>query len=226
MTSLTIEPSRAVGESGVVVLQGIGWEGYETILRIVGERRSPRLLYRLGDLVMMSPSRPHERRSERLGLFVMEIATGLRISCCPTAMTTFQREDLDHGIQGDKTFYLVNEPRIRGKDLIDLTVDPPPDLVIEIEVTHSAKEAVAIWSQLEVPEIWVYKEKAGTLRILARGENGSYVDSKTSVSFPFLHSIEIAEWINRPETIAESDWQLQVRDWVQNTLAPRRAAGA
>ncbi|CAN5909252.1 Uma2 family endonuclease [soil metagenome] len=225
MASATLEPSSAVGESGVV-LHGIGWDGYETIMKLVGDRRYPRLLYRQGNLIMMSPSRPHERPSERLGLLVMEIAAGLRIPCCPTAMTTFRRADLDQGIQGDKTFYLDNEARIRGKDEIDLMVDPPPDLVIEVEITNPAKHAVAIWSQLGVPEIWVFKGKSGSLRFLLRQADGTYAESETSASFPFLKSNEVAEWINRPETIAESEWLLQVRDWVRHTLAPRRAAGA
>ncbi len=225
MTSLTIEPSRAVGEPGVVV-HAIGWEGYETILRLVGERRSPRLLYSQGDLIMMSPSLSHELFAERFGILILEVSAGLRIPCRPTAMTTFRREDLDRGIEGDKTFYFANEPRIRGRKKIDLTIDPPPDLAIEVEITHQSETALSIWKQLGVPEIWDFKGRTGNLRFYLRGEDGTYAESKTSMVFPVLTSNEVAEWVNRPETIAESEWLLQVRDWVRDTLAPRQAAGA
>ncbi len=205
-----------------VVLRAVGWAGYRALLRLRGEKSVPRMTYLDGDLWLMSPSFSHERLAERLGLFVMVVVEELDIPCTPAGHTTFRRKKKRGGVEGDKTFYLANEGRIRGKENIDLRFDPPPDLAIEAVYTHGAAPAVEVWRRFRVPEIWACDEDR--LRILAIGADGRYAESGMSIAFPFLTATEVFEWVSRPQTCSETDWIKDVRRWVRKVLV-RRVGG-
>jgi Uma2 family endonuclease len=167
----------------------------------------------------MSPSFFHESLAERLGTFVVEIAIGLRIPYLPAGQTTFRQLAKQGGVESDKSFYFANRARVRGKKRLHLQVDPPPDLVIEAVDTHDAEASVEVWRRFGVPEIWVCDESK--LRILIRQPDGSYVESDTSVIFSFLTKGEIHDWITRSSETEEMDWALELRQWIQDVLAPR-----
>jgi Uma2 family endonuclease len=203
-----------------VVLSGIDWKGYSTMLRLRGERGIPRMVYLDGELFLMSPSFSHERLKTRLGLFVMVIVEELDIPCVPSGQTTLRRRKKRGGVEGDESFYLANEARIRGKDQIRLRADPPPDLAIEAVYSHGAEAAVEVYRRLGVPEVWVCDEDG--LAILVPGNDGRYAGSPTSRSFPFLSAKEIAEWVRRPQTESETRWLKDLRRWASETLPARR----
>ena len=52
---------------------------------------------------------------------------------------TCDRQDLARGLEPDQCYYIQNEGKVWGKDHIDLQIDPPPDLAIEIDITSSSK---------------------------------------------------------------------------------------
>jgi Uma2 family endonuclease len=214
-------PARAssAGWDRCVVLRFIGWSGYRTMLRVRGERNSPRMIYLDGDLWLMSPSFSHERPAERLGLLVMIVVEELDIPCVPAGHTTFRRRKRESGVEGDKTFYLTNEGRVRGKRDIDLRVDPAPDLVIEAVYTNSAAPAEAVWRRLGVPEIWTCDEDR--LRIQVRQADGGYVESESSLALPLLGAGEVFDLVNQPQTASETDWIKGARRWVREILVPR-----
>jgi Uma2 family endonuclease len=220
----TITPpteTSAEASDDCVVLHGVDWKGYTSLLRIRGDRPSPKMVYLDGDLYLMSPDYPHEFLKERLGLFVMVVVEELDIPCIPAGETTFRRRKKKGGVEGDKTFYLANVARIRGKrhENLHLRHDPPPDLVVEAVNTHEADEAVEVWRRFGVPEVWVCDHQS--VRILVLQPDRSYAGSNSSASFPFLTAAEIFEQVNRPETESETAWVKDVRRWVRETLPPR-----
>jgi Uma2 family endonuclease len=218
----TLTPKRRTTLDGdqCVEMRGIDWKGYLTILRLRGERGRPKIVYLDGDLYLVTTSFPHERLAERLGIFVLEVVVALDIPCNPAGQTTFQRQKKKGGVEGDKTFYLANEARIRGKNDIDLQTDPPPDLAIEAVFTHAAQAAVEVYRRFGVPEVWLCDTEG--LRILSLQEDGQYAEVAASAAFPFLTAAEIFSWVGRPQTVSESQWVKEVRLWVRETLIPRR----
>jgi Uma2 family endonuclease len=218
----TTIPNRSTTIPGdqCVEMREIDWKGYVTMLRLRGERPIPRMIYLDGSLFLVSPSFPHERLAERLGIFVIEVVVGLDIPCVPAGGTTFRRRKKRGGVEGDKTFYLANEARVRGKEKIDLRTDPPPDLAIEAVYTHAAA-AVEVYRRLGVSEVWLCDEEG--LHILVLRANGRYAESEASAAFPFLTEGEIFSWVGRPQSVSETEWVKEVRRWVRDTLAPRRA---
>lgn len=218
---VTTIPDRLApfAEDQCVEWHGLDWKGYVTMLRLRGERHIPRMIYLDGSLYLVTTSFPHERLAERLGLFVMVIVEELDIPCVPAGQTTFRKRKERGGVEGDKTFYLANEARVRGKDKIDLRVDPPPDLAIEAVRTHAATAAVEVYRRLGVPEVWICDDKR--FRILVRQANGRYAEAGASAAFPFLSPGEIDEWVRRPQTVPETEWLKEVRRWVRDTLPAR-----
>ncbi len=131
MATAIIESTREAEGDQCVEFPAIGWKGYLTLLRLRGERSTPRMVYLDGTVWLMSPTFPHERLKKRLDQFVDEIVVGLEHPCIAAGSTTFRRRAKKGGVEGDETYYLANEARIRGKEKISLKTDPPPDLAIE-----------------------------------------------------------------------------------------------
>jgi Uma2 family endonuclease len=226
VTSLSqIDARRAIqsprNEDGdqCVAFRDVGWEGYSALLRVRGDRSFPRLVYLDGTVWLMSPSFPHERLQKRLGWVVDVIVEELEIPSVAAGSTTFRRRSKRGGVEGDQSYYLANAKLIRGKDKIDLTVDPPPDLAIEAVYSHDADAAIAVWRRLKVREVWVCDE--GEFRILVLQPNGRYAGSPTSASFPFLSAAEVSDWVCRPQTSRDFEWLKPFRAWVKRTLGPR-----
>ena len=202
-----------------VTMSGIGWKKYRALLRLRGDGSRPRMIYLDGDLYIVSPSQPHERWNLCLGTFLSEVIIGLRIPCLRTGQTTFRRRGKRGGVEGDQTYYFANEPRVRGKSQIDLRIDPPPDLAVEVVYKNPADAALKVYRRLGVPEIWVYVEDR--LAILLRQANGEYKESETSRAIPFLKAVEIFDQARQLEGMSELEWMEGVRRWVREVLVPR-----
>ncbi len=122
----------------------VGWAGYQSLLKLVEDRRV-RVTYDRGHVEIMSPNPKHERKKSLLGQFVRMLARELHVPLMPMGSTTWNREDVDKGLEADESFYLGDLERIHDPDNIDLAIDPPPDLAIEIEITRSALERIGIY---------------------------------------------------------------------------------
>ncbi len=202
-----------------IEMWGIGWKGYKAVLRLRGRDVLPRMIYLDGDLWLMSPSFFHELLAERLGSFAIDVFVGLGIPYIPAGHTTFRRLAKRGGVEADKCYYLANEARVRGKEKIDLRVDPPPDLVIEAVHTHKATAAIEVWRRFGVPEVWACDRDS--LRILVLQGNGEYAETEVSSVIPRLKASEILDWARRPRETSELEWSREVRQWVQDVLARR-----
>lgn len=166
-----------------VVLENISWQTYQDLLLDCAEQPGIRLTYDQGKLEIMTPLDPHESNSELIGRFVTAITEELNIEIRSLGSRTCQREDLARGLEPDKCFYIQNEAIVRSLEQIDLNEYPPPDLVIEIDITSSSINRLGIYIALGVPEIWRYDN--GRLVIL-RLEDGEYKECNRSPSLPLL----------------------------------------
>jgi Uma2 family endonuclease len=217
----TIIDTRAAPTSDgdqCVELRDVGWNGYLALLKLRGERSVPRLVYLDGSVQLVCPSEDHEWLADRLSMLVREVITAFGMPCRPTRNMTFRKRSERGGVEGDASFYLASFERIRGKK-IDLRVDPPPDLAIEAVHANPATKSLAVYRRLGVPEVWV-GDMSG-VKILVLAANGRYARSQTSLAFPFLSAAEVSEWVLRPDFDDETQWLVEVRRWVTETLVPR-----
>lgn len=197
-----------------VVLWNVSWETYERLLADLADSSAPRLTYDRGVLEIMSPTPEHEELNRTIHLIVEIVAAELNLRARFLGSTTFKREDRDRGFEPDSCFYVTNAERIRGKKRIDLSVDPAPDLVIEIDITSSSVPKLPIFADFGVLEVWRYD--GSTLRIL-KLHQGEYVASETSLAFPILtvrvledFLAKSQEWQDHPRLVKA------IQDWLRN----------
>lgn len=173
-----------------IELSGISWQTYETLLHELRDRRL-RLTYNRGYLEIMAPFPEHERYKKVVGRFVETLAEELRVRIYPLGSTTFKRPELS-GAEPDECFYLQKLDAVKGKKRIDLNQDPPPDLVIEIDITSSSKNRFAVYADMGVPEIWRYNGSSFSVNLL---QNQKYILSSQSLAFPNLPISEIGQFL-------------------------------
>ncbi len=215
-TALETAARTGAGEQRVLI-RGVGWQGYQALMEMVAEQPL-RLTYDQGDLELMSPLFKHERHRCLLARIVEIITVELQIPRLTAGSTTLKRQDLDRGLEADAAFYLGDLSRISNRDDLNLDVDPPPDLAIEVEITRSVLSRLGIYGALGVPEIWRFDGR--TLRILERQIDGSYQETTTSKVLPFVSVHEIMQLATEDQP-DESRWELSVRQWVQDVVLPR-----
>lgn len=198
-----------------VVLENISWQTYQDLLLDCAEQPGIRLTYDQGKLEIMTPLDPHESNSELIGRFVTAITEELNIEIRSLGSRTCQREDLARGLEPDKCFYIQNEAIVRSLEQIDLNEYPPPDLVIEIDITSSSINRLGIYIALGVPEIWRYDN--GRLVIL-RLEDGEYKECDRSPSLPLLTPLEIMRFLELRKTMGETSLIRLFREWVRSQV--------
>ena len=177
-----------------VLLRSISWETYETLAD--NPDRAGRLLtYDQGVLEIMSPSRAHESDKSMLGRMVERYAEERDINVSSSASTTFKRSDLKRGFEADESYYIRNEPIVRDKREIDLMVDPPPDLVIEIEMSRSSINKLALLASIGIPEVWRYNGKSLWLGRLVGEDYEPIRQSFELPGFPIEMATEILQLI-------------------------------
>ena len=115
-------------------------------------------------------------------------------------------------MEGDSCFYVQNEARVRGKERIDLPADPPPDLVLEVDVTHSTLDKLAVYLVIGVAEVWRYD--GGRLEFLIL-EDAGYVEQPASRAFPLIRSADLAALLDEGRTLTDVGWIRRVRRWAR-----------
>lgn len=196
-------------------LDCVDWEFYQTLLDQLGDRHVF-VTFNDGSIELMSPSWEHDKRGRRLGLLVSVLAEELNIPVEGGGSTTFKREDALAGLEPDECFYVGNFQRVTGKSEIDLSIDPPPDLAIEIEVSRRMIARMPIYAALKIPEIW--RDDGEHVHVHVLGNDGSYREERKSISFPTMPIDQIDQFLDLAKTTDEMNWTRTGRNWVKQNL--------
>jgi Uma2 family endonuclease len=194
-----------------LLLSGVDWRTYCRLLRLFDERRHLRITYDRGALEIMTLSPRHERFKHLLGLIVLALAEGFGLAVAGFGSMTFRRRRRRHGLEPDECFWLQHEPQVRGKDHIDLRIDPPPDLVIEVDITRSSVDRMGIYSVVRVPEVWRHDGQG--LTFLVRQADGSYASAAHSLAFPQVTPADVAGFLAQRGQLDETALVRLVREW-------------
>lgn len=192
-----------------VILRRVSWETYEHLLEDYLDQSNPRFTYDNGVLEIMSPSAKHERFNRLLADFIMVVALEWDIDFDNVGSNTFKRKDLQQGFEPDSSFYFQNVERIRDKEQIDLKSDPPPDLVIEIDIYSSSLERFPIFAGVGVPEVWHYDGKSVTIFELKGQE---YRPREASLTLPKVTAQMMTKLLRESKKMKRTDWLRRVRD--------------
>ncbi|MCP9496235.1 MAG: Uma2 family endonuclease [Pyrinomonadaceae bacterium MAG19_C2-C3] len=198
-------------ESGVI-LENISWDLYEGLLREHSDSASPRFTYNNGVLELMILSQRHEQPNRMLARVVEVAAEELEIDVECLGSMTCRREDMLRGFEPDSCFYIQNLERVFGRDELDFTVDPPPDLVIEIDITHPSLPKFPIFAAFGVPEVWRYDGERVEIFMLNASE---YVKAENSLCLSVLTSEALTEFLQSSRLTRPTQWTRELRAWVQ-----------
>ncbi|MFN4776179.1 MAG: Uma2 family endonuclease [Pseudanabaena sp.] len=205
------EKSRPLSENRVL-LHGVSWETFECLLADVGDRRKTLFNYIKGNLEIMSPLSLHEGSSrffdKLLTIFVDELDIDMR--CLGSLL--MKSSELKIGGEPDSCYYIKNELAIRAQENVIVGQDPPPDLVLEVDITNPSDRRLQIYALLGVPEVWRYD--GYSLEFLAL-QNGGYVAIENSLSFPTLPAAIIVEYVQKRLLLGESKTLKEFRGWVK-----------
>ncbi len=192
----------------------VNWSAFETILQELGEKRTSKVAYAENQLEIRMPLPEHEFDQEIIGDMVKILLEELGVDRECYGSTTFKREDMSAGIEPDNCFYVQNYRAMIGKRRLDLTVDPPPDLAIEVDVT--SKTQLSAYAALRVPELWQFSQ--GCLRINTL-QQGDYIEAASSPTFPNFPIIEgISQFIAISLVQGSSVALRALRQWVREKI--------
>jgi Uma2 family endonuclease len=197
------------------VFRKADWAFYQE----VGERLEGRrafITYYKGKLEIVTTSLLHEAISGLLVVIIRVLAEETNTPLKGAGAATLDRVDLDEGTAPDASFYIANERRMRGKQTIDLATDPPPDLAIEVEVTRRLGERKSIYRDLGVAELWLYGAAGLAIQVY---QNGQYIGSERSPTFPLLSPQEISAFVANGLTQDETEFAKAFRTRVKEALA-------
>ena len=194
-----------------LLLKDISWQMFEKILEELGETRAARVSYSKGMLEIMTPLAEHEDDKVIIGDLLKALLEELGIEFRSLGSTTFKNEAMAQAVEADDCFYIQNEAVIRGKKRIDLSVDPPPDLAIEVDITSRTK--FNNYEALRVPELWRYNGRKLQINVL---QEGKYLESDTSYNFPNLPMGEVIhQYVEQSRIIGRNSTMKTFRNWVR-----------
>ncbi|MEW6208873.1 MAG: Uma2 family endonuclease [Acidobacteriota bacterium] len=200
----------------LVTLYGISWETYNRIIAEHGERGGTRFTFDNGRLEIMVLSPRHEEPNRTLALLVEVLAEEFDIDLRRLGSTTFRREDLQKGFEPDSCFYIQNAESVIGKDEIDLTSDPAPDLIIEIDITSESLDRFPLFASVGVMEVWRFDK---TSVAFFRLEDDEYRETSNSLAFPPLTSEIATRFLAESLTVKSTAWLRSLREWAREQKA-------
>jgi Uma2 family endonuclease len=203
-----------------ILLHNVSWQTYEALLN---DLEGPgaggvRLTYDQGSLEIMTTSHGHENYAELIARFVEALTEELDVPIHSGGSTTFKRKAKKRGLEPDKCYWIQNEPLMRGKKEFDIDTDPPPDLAIEVAITSSSLNRMAIYAALGVPEVWRFDGEV--LRIYQLGADGEYEPCDRSPTFPYLPPAEVVRFLRLSDTQDETSLVRAFRAWVREHILP------
>jgi len=199
------------------VLHDIDWPQFESILEDLGEKRLERIAYFKGVLEIRMPLPEHEKIKVLIGDFLKALLDEMEIDFEPFGSTTFKRIDKLAGLEPDDCFYIQNNVAMRGIRKLDMIIDPPPDLAIEVDVTSKTK--FDVYQALAVPELWIYIDNTLKIYVLV---DGAYIESQLSPTFGAIPIRDvIPQFIERSFQEGRSLAIRAFREWIkQNVTKP------
>jgi Uma2 family endonuclease len=218
-TVFQTEEMPQFGPETCTVLHGVGWHTYLE-LRENPANYNLRMTYDQGTLEIMAPSIAHGRYGNIVAQAIQTWTKELRIPIVCLGDLTCQREDFEKGFEPDHCFYVQNEPRMWQKMELDLAIDPPPDLAIEIEMSRSAvKKITSIYSAFGVPEVWRFD---GKNLYAYEFVDGDYQIRESSLCLPRLPLKMVEELARQVGHVRELELIEGFAEWVRKTFADRR----
>jgi Uma2 family endonuclease len=198
------------------LISDLSWEEYEKLLNALGERHVPHT-YADGVLELMTLTHEHEWLKKVIGRMIETAALILRVRIKSAGSMTLKRQLQSRGLEPDESYYIAREAQVRHRRQLDLRKDPPPDLAVEVDVTHKVLDRLEAYARLGVAEVWRH-DKAG-LRFYRLADSAEYRPAKTSLAFPQLSSADMNRFLKRLDELDENAVVWEFAEWLKKKEA-------
>lgn len=195
-----------------LILTNQTWENYEKLLNEIGEASGLRTSFNKGNLEIMTLSTTHESYSEMVGRFVDRITIFSNVDILFFGSATLKKSRAEKGSEPDACFYVQNAAAIGEKISVNFAIDPPPDVVVEIDWKHDSLYKFPIYAALNVPEIWRYD---GYKAAFYKLEEERYVEIENSVALPMLSAQVLSDFLNRNGKESQSKILRDFEEWLK-----------
>lgn len=202
---------EAMPADAVSILNHVAWQEYDALVEGLEGRCDVRLSYDHGKMMIMTISAEHELPAKILPHLIFVLAQVCGMNFLSFGSTTLRKRDVASGTEPDDCYYFQNYQALARKKWIDLTVDPPPNLVLEVDITHPSLDKFPIYASFGVPEIWRYD---GSQMQFFQLVGPGYVECSHSVHFPFLTPEVIAVHIQLGLAEGLIEMVNSFRNWV------------
>ncbi|MEW6208880.1 MAG: Uma2 family endonuclease [Acidobacteriota bacterium] len=212
-TSSYYEIATQLPPDSIVTFRDVGWEEYEELIEQLGEASGHRVSFDEGTLKIMTLSPEHESYAQFFESLITVIRLRLRLNIRSFGSATMRKKKKKKANEPDACFYVQTASVIGNKMHIDFSVDPPPDIVVEVDIHHDSLEKFPIYVALGVPEIWRYDGKRLTIHHL---EGDEYVIVEQSIALPLLSSGVLTEFLDRLSKEGESPALIAFDEWLES----------
>lgn len=202
---------QPIGERRVV-LRSLDWQGYLAIRRSLSAARNTRLTYSQGLLEITMPLEIHEFSTWLIGRFIYILVSELSMDIKTIGSTTLDREALDRSAEPDAAYYIQNQPLVAGRT-IDLEKDPPPDLVVEVDITHTDIDKLQLYATMGIPEFWRYNGETWRIYHL---QGAAYEEVEVSPTFAIVPKTKLYEFLAAAQ-LSEIKADQALREWVRSS---------
>ncbi len=200
------------------LLHDIDWDTYRRVLKAFERRPAFRFAYDRGRLEIMSPSLEHDAGDRTLARLVIALTEELGLPVYQGGSTTLRRRKKGKGIEADNVFWVANAGKVAGAKKLNLRIHPPPDLALEVDVSHSSIDRLRVYAALKVPEVWRLDGDRLVIHVLA---GKAYAESAESVTFPGVAVADLAPFVQKVRAAANQNAAVSAfRQWVRQKFAP------
>ncbi|MEO1144616.1 MAG: Uma2 family endonuclease [Cyanobacteria bacterium J06638_22] len=202
--------AKPMGERRVV-FRDLDWQRYQTIQKALGKHSGTRLTYDQGLLEITKSLEEHEFAVRLIESFIRVLVVELGMELKTLGSTTLERKVLERSAEPDSAYYIQNQALVTGRS-VNLENDPPPDLVVEVDITHTDINKLRFYASMGVPEFWRYNGETWRIYQL---QGDRYTETDTSPTFPKVPKVKLYEFLaeaRQDEVAAE----MKLREWVRD----------
>jgi len=205
-------PPKLVGEKRLT-FRDLSWDDFKQIQALLTERTRARFSYDNGVLEITMPLEAHERFARLIERFILILVVEMGMKIKTMGSTTLDREDLLKSAEPDDGYYIQNYTLVADHP-INLNVDPPPDLVVEVDITRTDLNKNVLYAGLGVPEFWRFNGREWRILQLTEGE---YRDRDRSPTFPIVEKTDLYKFLE-VALLDEVTAEIDLRQWVRQRL--------
>jgi Uma2 family endonuclease len=205
-----------IPERQKLILDDVSWDEYTRFLRSF-KGRHLRMTYDCGRLEIMTLSHQHEGLGWFLDKLVFVLTEELNLPIKGGGSTTFRKKRKHKGLEADNCYWIAHEADVRGKTVIKLSIDPPPDLAIEVDISRISMNRMRIYAAIKVPEVWRHDRNG--LAFLVLNSLGKYDSVAVSPAFPMpITPADLLPFIGMRDQMDENAVIRQFRAWIRGRL--------